>query len=554
MNLQSLHAAAALPEIFIALSACAILVLGVLGKKGGADAACYWLAIVTLVATALLSGVDFSAPSVAAFHNMFIDDPLARLLKIAVCLLSAAAFLYSRQYNQDRGIFTSEYYVLGLFAVAGMMVMASANHLLTLYLGLELMSLCLYAMIACYRDDKLAAEAAMKYFILGALASSMLLYGMSLLYGLTASLELSVIGAALGALAPDHAAVALAVVFIVVALAFKLGAVPFHMWVPDVYHGAPTSTTAFLGAAPKIAAFALIMRLLVGGLDDLFAMWQQMLLILALLSVTVGNLIAIAQSNLKRMLAYSTISHMGFFLFGIASGSAHGYSAALFYVLIYSLMSLGAFGVILALARAGHESDRLDDLKGLSARSPWMAFLLLILMLSMAGIPPTAGFFAKLSVIQALIRAELVWVAVAAVLLAVIGAFYYLRVIKLVYFDAPVDAPAASAVDVAVESPVTATADAVVESPVAAADAVVDTTVDATVAAAAPVADSPTAESPDEQSLENERAEGEGEWRLLARTDMKLVLSFNALLIIAILPWINSLIVVCNQVIRRFTV
>ena len=485
MNLESLKAAAALPEIFISVAACAILVIGVYGKNQDRSAACYWLAIATLGVTALLSGLDFSASTVAAFNNMFIDDPMSKLLKIAVCLLSAAAFVYSRRYNQDRGIFTSEYYVLGLFAVAGMMVMASSNHLLTVYLGLELMSLCLYAMIACYRDDKLASEAAMKYFILGALASSMLLYGMSLLYGLAGSLQLSTISSAMAAADPDSTAVALAVVFIVVALAFKLGAVPFHMWVPDVYHGAPTSTTAFLSAAPKIAAFAIMMRLLVGGLDDLFGMWQQMLIILAILSVAAGNIIAIAQHNLKRMLAYSTISHMGFFLFGMASGSAQGYSASLFYVLIYSVMSLGAFGAILCLSRAGYESERLDDLKGLSKRSPWVAFLILILMLSMAGIPPTAGFFAKLSVIQALVRAELVWVAVVAVLLTVVGAFYYLRIIKLMYFDPP---------------------------------------------------------------------DGDAEHSIVAAMDTRLLLSFNALVIIAILPWIDGLISVCHEVIRRFAV
>ena len=495
MNFESLKAAAALPEIFLALAACTILLISVYGKKENSGAHACGLGIIALVVTALLTGLNFSndffgpgGGTVSAFNNLFVADPLANLLKIAVCLLSAGAFVYSRRYNQERDIFTGEYYVLGLFAVAGMMVMASSNHLLTLYLGLELMSLCLYAMIACYRDNKLAAEAAMKYFVLGALASSMLLYGMSLLYGLTGSLELSVIRSALNAVGQDNAAVALAVVFIVVALAFKLGAVPFHMWVPDVYHGSPTSTTAFLGAAPKIAAFALMMRLLAGGLGDLFGLWQQMLIILAILSVAAGNIIAIAQSNLKRMLAYSTISHMGFFLFGMASGGVQGYSAALFYVLIYAVMSLGAFGVILCLVRADHESDHLDDLKGLSARSPWIAFLMLILMLSMAGIPPTAGFFAKLLVIQALVQAELVWAAVVAVLLAVIGAFYYLRIIKLMYFDRPEDQQTAP------EPPVT------------------------------------------------------------VATDVRLLLSFNALIIIAILPWINTLIDLCMDVIRRFTV
>jgi len=352
-----------------------------------------------------------------------------------------------------------------------------------------LMSLCLYALVASHRDNRLAAEAAMKYFVLGALASSILLYGMSLLYGLTGSLELPVIRAALvGAAAAGTVdpALALAVVFIVVALAFKLGAAPFHMWLPDVYHGAPTSTTAFLSAAPKVAAFAIVLRLLADGLGDLTGVWQAMLIILALLSVAVGNFIAIAQANLKRMLAYSAVSHMGFFLFGIAAGNAVGYSASLFYVLIYAVMSVGAFGAVLCLAANGggdSEHDSLDDLRGLSKRRPGIAFIILILMLSMAGIPPAAGFFAKLAVIQSLIGAGLVWVAVVAVLLAVVGAFYYLRVIKLMYFDAPAD--------------------------------------DASAPAPATVTDRPA----------------------------HLLLAFNALIIIAILPWIGALIALCRAVV-----
>lgn len=493
MNLASLRVTAALPEIFIALAACAILLLGVTGQSGKAEhraaLACHLaiaaLLVTALLVTALLAGLNFPAAdggAVAAFNNLFIGDALAGLLKISMCLLCAAAFLYGRRYNRDRGLLTCEYYVLGLFSVAGMMVVASASHLLTLYLGLELMSLCLYAMVASHRDNRLASEAAMKYFVLGALASSILLYGMSLLYGLTGSLELPAIRAALFAEAadPNDAALALAVVFVVVALAFKLGAVPFHMWVPDVYHGAPTSTTAFLSAAPKVAAFAVVLRLLAGGLGDLAGVWQSMLVIIAVLSVAAGNIIAIAQHNLKRMLAYSAISHMGFFLFGIAAGNAQGYSASLFYVLIYAVMSLGAFGAVLCLARGDAECDRIDDLQGLSRRSPRTAFLMLILMLSMAGIPPTAGFFAKLSVIQALVGAGLVWVAVVAVLLAVVGAFYYLRIIKLMYFDDP-----------------------------------------AHPLPAAPAGDPPA----------------------------HLLLAFNALIIIAILPWIGALISLCNAVI-----
>ncbi len=483
MNLHTLQAALATPEMIVGFMACLVLVAPLYMQKETGIRLAYVLSIVTLVFTAAYVAMNFSTGPVAAMNNMFMDDPMADLLKIAICLISTGVFIYSRRYNQDRDLDKPEYYVLGLFGVAGMMVMASANHLLTLYLGLELMSLCLYAMIAFYRDDKLAVESAMKYFVLGALASSVLLYGMSLLYGLTGSLELSVIRTELAGTTNDNVAVALAVVFIVVALAFKLGAVPFHMWVPDVYQGAPTSTTAFVGAAPKIAAFAMTIRLLSGGLEELHGMWQQMLIIIALLSIIIGNVIAIAQSNLKRMLAYSTISHMGFFLCGILAGTEAGYSGALFYVLVYAVMSLAAFGIILYLASKDNESDQLQDLKGLSKRDPWTAFLLLILMFSMAGVPPTAGFFAKFSVIQALVNADLIWVATVAVVFAVVGAFYYLRVIKLAYFDAPeTDLPIAPA------------------------------------------------------------------------TGTSTVLTINILLLIAILPWIGSLLALCADVIRQFAV
>ncbi len=479
MTLQSIQAAAALPEIFLTIMASLALISGLYSKPQNECLIAYWTSIISLIVTASLIVSDFAATTTIAYNGMFIDDQMADLMKVAICLICAGVFIYSREYNRDRAIFKSEYYVLGLFAVIGMMVIASSAHLLTAYLGLELLSLSLYSMVAFYRDNRLAVEAAMKYFVLGALASSILLYGMSLLYGLTGTLELSAINSSISLLDEGHVGVALAVVMVVVALAFKLGAVPFHMWVPDVYHGAPTSTTAFIGAAPKIAAFALVMRLLIGGLEELQPMWQQMLIILALLSVAVGNIIAIAQDNLKRMLAYSTITHMGFFMFGVLSGSQTGYSASLFYILVYSIMSLGAFGIILLLARADFEADKLDDLKGLSRRNPWIAFLLLILMFSMAGVPPTLGFLAKLSVIQALINAGLIWLAITAVILAVIGAYYYLRIVKLAWFDDPVDA------DDEISAPV----------------------------------------------------------------DMKLLLSVNVMLIIAVLPWVNSLISLCNAVI-----
>ncbi len=481
MNLQTLHFELALPEILIASMASVILMAGLFLKPARSQETCFWLSIGSLLVTAALIIGDFSTRSVTAFNGLFVDDPMSDLLKVAICILSAVIFVYSRQYNRHRGIFQNEYYVLGLFSVCGMMVMSSANHLLTLYLGLELMSLCLYSMIAFYRDDALAVESAMKYFVLGALASSILLYGMSLLYGLTGALGLPELSAAVADVQPDNLALILATVFIVVALGFKLGAVPFHMWVPDVYHGSPTSTTAFIGAAPKIAAFAITLRLLVGGLEDLQGMWQQMLIVLALLSIMIGNIIAIAQDNLKRMLAYSTISHMGFFLLGILSGTDEGYGASLFYVLVYATMSCGAFGLILVLSDKNFESDRLSDLKGLNQRSPVLALFILVLMFSMAGVPPAAGFFAKLSVIQALVDAGLVWVAVVAVILAVIGAYYYLRIIKLVYFDTP----------------------------------------------------------------QSDRA-------IFWVKDSVAVLTLNVLIVIAILPWIGSLISLCNQVVLEF--
>ncbi|MCY4219294.1 MAG: NADH-quinone oxidoreductase subunit NuoN [Gammaproteobacteria bacterium] len=437
MNIASLSVNLAIPEIFIASMACLILVAGLFGNQERSRLLCYRLSIATLLITAILTIVGITSESQLAFNGLFVDDPLAELLKFGICMLTAAVFFYGRQYNLDRNLFHSEYYVLGLLAVCGMLVMISANHLLALYLGLELMSLCLYSMIAFYREDKLAVESAMKYFVLGALASSILLYGISLLYGLTGSLHLPEIRDTIANMDHTNPALLLGVVLIVTGLGFKLGVVPFHMWVPDVYQGAPTSTTAFIGTAPKIAAFALVFRLLSGGLQELHDVWYQMLIVLALLSVLAGNVIAIAQDNLKRMLAYSTISHMGFFLFGVLAGNQAGYSAALFYVLVYSIMSCGAFGLILMLSRKGFESELLDDLKGLDQKSPWIALLFLVLMLSMAGIPPMAGFFAKLAVIRSLVEQDLVWVAVFAVLLAVVGAYYYLRIIKLVYFDPP---------------------------------------------------------------------------------------------------------------------
>jgi NADH-quinone oxidoreductase subunit N len=368
---------------------------------------------------------------------------------VFVFLVTAMVFIYSRDYLRERDLYHGEFYVLGLFAVLGMMIMISAHSFLTIYLGLELLSLSLYAMVALRRDSIDATEAAMKYFVLGALASGMLLYGMSIIYGVTGSLDVGQVAQRVGQVGDEKTMVlAFAVVFVIVGLAFKLGAVPFHMWIPDVYHGAPTPVTLFIGTAPKIAAFAMVMRLLVEGLGELHAHWRDILIVIAVLSMGLGNIIAIAQTNLKRMLAYSTISHVGFLLLGILSGTENGFASSMFYVLVYALMSAGGFGMILLLSRAGFEADRLEDFKGLNDRSPWYAFMMLILMFSMAGVPPTIGFYAKLSVIQSLVDVGLVWLAVLAVVFSIIGAFYYLRMVKLMYFDKPVDtAPLRSNMD-----------------------------------------------------------------------------------------------------------
>jgi NADH-quinone oxidoreductase subunit N len=345
--------------------------------------------------------------------------------------------VYSRAYLTLRGLFSGEFLALTLFATLGMMVMISANHFLTLYLGLELLSLSLYAMVALQRDSAIATEAAMKYFILGALASGLLLYGMSMLYGATGSLELGVVSNAIQSGGTNKTLLVFGLVFVVSGLAFKLGAVPFHMWVPDVYQGAPTAMTMFIGTAPKLAAFAFVARILIEGLQPLVQHWSGMLIILAIASMALGNLTAIAQTNLKRMFAYSTIAHMGFLLLGLLSGGIEGYGASMFYAIVYVLMSLGSFGMIMLLSRLGFEADTLNDFKGLNQRSPWLAFMMLLLMFSMAGVPPTVGFYAKFSVLNAVVQSGHIWLAVVAVLFSLIGAFYYLRIVKLMYFDAP---------------------------------------------------------------------------------------------------------------------
>ena len=428
----------ALPEMFMLTMACVILlVVAFLGKDGASTA--YGLSQLTLAITAILIYQGMEASGGLTFDGTYIKDAFSDVLKLTICLINIAVLLYSTSYLKARALFKGEYYVLAVFATLGMMVMVSAYHFLTLYLGLELMSLCMYAMVAMHRDSSVATEAAMKYFILGAIASGMLLYGMSIIYGVTGSLSIATIAEVIQTGGVDNTVLSFGLVFLIIGIGFKLGAVPFHMWLPDVYHGAPTAVTLFIATAPKIAAFAMAIRLLVDGLGDIHQHWQGMLIMLSVLSMIIGNVVAIAQTNLKRMLAYSTISHVGFILLGILSGSQEGYAAAMFYALVYSLMSLGGFGMIILLSRQGFEADTIDDYKGLSERNPWYALMMLILMFSMAGIPPLVGFYAKLTVIKAVVDINLISVAIVAVLMSVIGAFYYLRIIKVMYFDQPVE-------------------------------------------------------------------------------------------------------------------
>jgi len=426
----------AMPEIFLLSMVCIIMLID-LFLKDDSRGATYVLSLIALIATAFLLFSNYSTETLTTFNGSFILDPMASILKISICIIVVAVFIYAKDYLKDRNIYKGEYFTLGLFGVIGMMVMVSAGNFLTVYLGLELLSLSMYAMIAMQRDSIVASEAAMKYFILGAIASGMLLYGMSMVYGVTGSLDLATINKAVSS--ADRVVMSFGLVFIILGVAFKLGAVPFHMWMPDVYHGSPTSVTLYIASAPKIAAFAMMYRLLVDGLADMHADWQMILIILSVLSMLLGNIIAIAQTNLKRMLAYSTISHVGFIIMGVVTGTQAGYGAAMFYAIVYAIMSVGAFGMIVLLSRAGFEAENIEDFKGLNQKSPWFAFVMMAIMFSMAGVPPFLGFWAKIAVLQEAVNSGLVWFAVVGVVASVIGAFYYLRVVKVVYFDKPVD-------------------------------------------------------------------------------------------------------------------
>ena len=427
-----------MPEIALLTAASIILMVSLFaGRKS--EWITYLLSLLSLLGVFLLILRGSSYENVELFADTYVRDDLANFIKLLVCGAVAVIFIYARPYLNDRNFAKPEFYILGLFATLGMLIMASANNFITIYLGLELLSLCMYALVAYVRDSNDASEAAIKYFVLGAIASGMLLYGMSIMYGITGTLSLDEISAYLANVEEFNIGLIFALTFIVVGVAFKFGAVPFHMWVPDVYQGAPTAVTLFIATAPKFAAFVMAIRLLSQGLQPLLVDWQQMLIILAVLSVIFGNVIAIAQSHIKRVLAYSTISHIGFVLLGILSGDDLGYASALFYTVIYVLMSAGAFGVLLMLknnyADEYVDVDELSELKGLSESHPWLAFIMLLLMFSMAGMPLTVGFYAKLYVLQSLVYNDFIWLAVLAVIMSIVGAYYYLRIIKFMYFD-----------------------------------------------------------------------------------------------------------------------
>jgi len=450
MDFQIPNFLPATAEIFQAGMALVILLIISFCKRSVAASVAFWLSLLTLLSVGVyhlltMNQVDF------AFGQMFFDDPVGDVLKSAASFCVALTLIYGRRYLIDRNLDSAEYYIILLLAALGICVLVSAGSLVTVYVGLELLSLATYALVAIDRDSVRSTEAAMKYFVLGALASGLLLYGMSMIYGATQSLGLIDVARALSPDAMDpqvnRTVLMFGLVFVVAGVAFKLGVVPFHMWIPDVYEGAPTAVTLFIASASKLAAFAMAYRLLAISMWDLADHWQKMLMFVGLASIVLGNLAAIAQTNLKRMLAYSGISHMGFLVLAMASGVVQGnrsfiynaYSGALFYSLTYALTSLAGFGIILLMSRQGFESENLDDFKGLNRRSSWWAGMMAVVMFSMAGIPFFVGFFAKFYVLQAVVSAGHLWLAVAAVMMSLVGAYYYLRVVKIMFFEDPVD-------------------------------------------------------------------------------------------------------------------
>lgn len=437
---MNLNLSIALPEIFLlAMTVLTLLVDVFIPQKE--RLLTFWVAMLALIGTAACSLYLYSTPVSLAFNGMYVHDHMSSLLKLFVYLITLFTFIYSRSYINERNIHQGEYYILGLFSVLGMMVLISANSLLVLYLGLELLSLPIYAMVAMQRESARCSEAAIKYFVIGGMASALLLYGISIMYGATNSLNIPHIAMVISQTALTQQLLLLfGLVFVITGVFFKLGAAPFHMWAPDVYEGAPTSVTLFLGTAPKIAAFALAIRLLVDAMPGIDLQWQQILIVIAIASMAWGNIVAIVQTNLKRMLAYSSIAHMGYMSLGLLALTPSGDSSAMFYMLIYAIMSMGAFAILVVMSRAGIEVESINDLKGLNTKNPWLALMMLLLMFSMAGIPPTVGFFAKLGVLEALVHANFVWLAALALIFAVIGAYYYLAVVKTMYFEEPHDA------------------------------------------------------------------------------------------------------------------
>jgi len=431
-----------LPELILLVASCAILLIDLFLKPTQRDVT-HWLSLLALVVTGFFvwRGAPADGASVSAFNDMFVLDGMATILKLFILLVTIAVCVYGRVYLRDRKLHVGEFYLLILFATLGMMLLVSASNMITVYLGLELLTLSQYALVALNRDSAMSSEAAIKYFVLGALASGLLLYGMSMIYGATGTLDLAKIHAVtdFAGSSPHKTLLAFGLVFLITGIAFKFGAAPFHMWIPDVYQGAPTAMVVFVGSAPKLAAFGMAYRLLEGAMGGMHEHWTLMLSVLAVLSLAIGNIFAIAQTNLKRMLGYSTISHIGFLLLGFVNGTASGFAAALFYTISYALMATVAFGMILLLARAGFEAEEIDDFKGLNQRNPWYAGIMAIAMFSLAGVPPLFGFFAKLMVLKVAIDAGQLWLAIVAIVFAIVGIYYYLRVVKVMYFDEPAD-------------------------------------------------------------------------------------------------------------------
>src|SRR3990167_5171 len=436
--MQLLNLIPAIPEIFLLIMSCLILMQGVFSKNPSSRTP-FYLSQITLLLLAISTWHVFyllGSTTIYAFHSMFILDRLSVTLKIFIAISMMVTFWYSHWYNENNGIPANEFYVLGLLATLGMMILVSSGNFISLFLGVELMSLPIYAMVALMRGKSRCIEAAMKYFIMGAVASGILLYGLSLFFGATHTLSILSVSQMISATPANHSLILyFGLTFVITGIAFKLGAAPFHVWVPDVYDGAPNSVTLLISTAPKLAAFGLVIRFLSGFAPGLHVQWDHVLIVIALLSIAIGNVVAIVQTNIKRLLAYSSIAHIGYLFLGLACGTARGNAAAFFYMITYVLTSLGAFGIIALLSKSGFEANELSDFSGLSARQPWMALMMLLMMFSLAGIPPLVGFMSKVMILEALIKDHSIWLAVIAIIFSIIGVYYYIRVVKVMYFE-----------------------------------------------------------------------------------------------------------------------